>query len=129
MEADYGRGAEHLLPDGRLKRNRANDFLIDRDVQRTRTFTGISGVNTQDVAVQEGMGPIVDRTKEHLGSTDRAIVAMRRLLLEAVRVVEAGGPPKGVDPSTYRNMRAVDHYAESEAAIPDIIARERLARF
>jgi phthalate 4,5-dioxygenase len=129
MEADYGRGAEHLLPDGRLKRNRANDFLIDRDVQRTRTFTGISGVNTQDVAVQEGMGPIVDRTKEHLGSTDRAIVAMRRLLLEAVRVVEAGGAPKGVDPSTYRDMRAVDHYADSEAAISDIIARERLARF
>ena len=130
-EADisYGRGPDELLPDLRLKRNRSNDFLIDREVQKTQTFTGISGVNTQDVAVQEGMGPIVDRSQEHLGSTDRAIVAMRRLLLEAVRTVEAGESPKGADPSTYRTMRAVDHYADIESAIPDLIARERVARF
>jgi hypothetical protein len=98
-------------------------------VQRTDTFSGISGVNTQDVAVQEGMGPIVDRSQEHLGSTDRAIVTMRRLLLEAVRIVEANGVPKGVDPSSYRAMRAVDHFVDSESAIPDLMARERLARF
>ena len=98
-------------------------------MQKTQTFTGIEGVNTQDVAVQEGMGPIVDRSQEHLGSTDRAIVTMRRLLLEATRTVEAGGAPKGADPSTYRTMRAVDHFADAETAIPDLIARERIARF
>ena len=54
---------------------------------------------------------------------------MRRLLLEAVRTVEAGGAPKGVDPSTYRTVRAVDHYADSESAIAALVARERLARF
>jgi phthalate 4,5-dioxygenase oxygenase subunit len=131
LDADisYGRGPGDLLPDRRLKRNWSNDFLIDREVQKTKTFTGIEGVNTQDVAVQEGMGPIVDRSKEHLGSTDRAIVAMRRLLLEAVRMVEAGGAPKGADPASYRSLRAVDHYAESESAIPDLVARERRARF
>ena len=129
QEADYGRGPDDLRPDLRLKKSLANDFLIDRDVQRTNTFSGISGVNTQDAAVQEGMGPIVDRSQEHLGSTDRAIVTMRRLLLEAVRTVEAGGMPKGADPSTYRSMRAVDHYADGESAIPDLIARERIARF
>ena len=129
QEADYGRGPDDLRPDLRLKKSLANDFLIDREVQRTNTFSGISGVNTQDVAVQEGMGPIVDRSEEHLGSTDRAIIAMRRLLLEAVRTVEAGGAPKGVDPSTYRAMRAVDHYADSEFTIAALIARERLARF
>jgi hypothetical protein len=128
-EISYGRVPEDLLPDLRLKRNRSNDFLIDREVQRTQTFTGITGVNTQDVAVQEGMGPIVDRSEEHLGSTDRAVVTMRRLLLEAVRTVEAGGAPKGTDPSTYRTMRAVYHDADSESAIPDLIARERVARF
>jgi hypothetical protein len=131
LEADisYGRGPDDLLPDLRLKRNSSNDFLIDRDVQKTRTFTGIDGVNTQDAAVQEGMGPIVDRSEEHLGSTDRAIIAMRRLLLEAVRTVEAGGMPKGVDPVSYRGVRAVDHYADSEFTIAGLIARERLARF
>lgn len=128
-EAGYGRGPDDLRPDGRLKRSLANDFLIDRFVQRTSTFSGISGVNTQDVAVQEGMGPIVDRSQEHLGSTDRAIVTMRRLLLEATRTVEAGGTPKGANPSTYRSMRAVDHYVDNEADIPALVARERVARF
>src|SRR5262249_12622191 len=120
---------ENLQPDLRLKRNRANDFLIDRELQRTRTFTGNEGINTQDAAVQEGMGPIVDRSQEHLGSTDRAIIAMRRLLLEAVRAVEAGGNPRGLDPQTYRNVRAVDYLADNEAEIPTIIARELAARF
>lgn len=129
QEADYGRAPDDLRPDLRLKKSLANDFLIDREIQRTNTFSGIAGVNTQDVAVQEGMGPIVDRSAEHLGSTDRAIVTMRRLLLEATRTVEAGGVPKGVDPSTYRAMRAVDHYVDSETDIPALIARERLARF
>ena len=131
LEADisYGRGPGDVLPDLRLKRNWSNDFLIDRDVQKTQTFSGIAGVNTQDAAVQEGMGPIVDRSQEHLGSTDRAIVTMRRLLLEATRTVEAGGTPKGADPSAYRSMRAVDHYVDNEAEIPALVARERVARF
>jgi phthalate 4,5-dioxygenase oxygenase subunit len=128
-EADYGRGPNDLLPDGRLRRNARNDFLINRDVQAETSFTGISGINTQDVAVQEGMGPIVDRSEEHLGSTDRAIVQMRRLLLEATRTVEAGGKPRGVDSAAYRNVRAVDHYADTETDIPALIAREVVARF
>ena len=128
-EADYGRAPEDLLPDRRLKKNSANEFMIDREVQKTRTFTGIGGINTQDVAVQEGMGPILDRSEEHLGSTDRAIVMMRRLLLEAIRTVEAGGRPRGADSSSYRAVRAVDHYADNEAQIPQLIERELVARF
>jgi phenylpropionate dioxygenase-like ring-hydroxylating dioxygenase large terminal subunit len=128
-EADYGRGPGDLLPDFRLRKNVENDFLIDRELQRTRTFTGISGINTQDVAIQEGMGPIVDRSEEHLGSTDRAIVVLRRMLLEAVRQVAAGQSPRGTDPAGYREVRAVDRYAASEAEIPELIAREVRARY
>jgi phthalate 4,5-dioxygenase len=128
-ESDYGRGPNDLTPDLRLRRNSANDFMIDRDAQKTQTFTGISGINTQDVAVQEGMGPIADRSEEHLGSTDRAIVMMRRLLLEAIRSIEAGGKPRGVDPASYRALRAVDHFADTEAEIPQLIERELAARF
>ena len=62
----------------------SNDYLIDRQMQKTRNFTGIVGVNTQDFALQEGMGPICDRSKEFLGSSDKAVIAMRRLLLEAL---------------------------------------------
>src|SRR5205085_6129693 len=120
---------DDLLPDGRLKRNAQNDFLINRDLQARQSFSGIEGINTQDVAVQEGMGPIADRSEEHLGSTDRAIVQMRRLLLEATRTVEAGGRPRGVDSVAYRRIRAVDHFADSEAQIAELIERELAARF
>ena len=48
--------------------------------QRTLTFTGIKGTGEQDFSVQEGMGIIVDRSQEHLGTTDIGIIAMRRRL-------------------------------------------------
>jgi hypothetical protein len=81
--------------------------MIDRRVQKSETFTRIDGINTQDRAVQEGMGPIVDRSKEHLGPADRAIIATRRLLLDAVKLVEAGGDPPGTDTSYYQ-ARAIE---------------------
>ncbi len=108
-ERHGGRGENDLIPGTfMLKRNVSNDFLIDREVQRTRTFTGIDGVNTQDFAIQQGMGPIVDRSKEYLGSTDRAIVTLRRMLLEATAAVERGETPPGADPETHRNIRPYD---------------------
>jgi hypothetical protein len=76
-------------------------------VQKTETFTGIDGVNNQDRAVQEGMGRIVDRTKEHLGPADRAVIQARRLLLHATRTVESGGTPLGVE-STYYTLRPAE---------------------
>jgi phthalate 4,5-dioxygenase oxygenase subunit len=87
--------------------NRRNDWLIDRDMQRTQNFTGIQGVNAQDRAVQEAMGHIVDRSKEHLGQTDRAIITTRKLLLDAIRVNEDGGDPPGLSESYY-HARAIE---------------------
>src|SRR5207249_245554 len=55
--------------------NRENHYLIDREMQRTTNFTGIFGFNPQDRSMQEGMGPIVDRSKEHLGTSDLVIIA------------------------------------------------------
>jgi phthalate 4,5-dioxygenase oxygenase subunit len=49
----------------RSKRNRQNNHLLDRHVQKTETFTGIDGINLQDRALQKDMGRIVDRSKEH----------------------------------------------------------------
>ena len=85
----------------RSKRHRANNYLLDRHVQRTETFTGIDGINVQDRAVQESMGPIVDRSKEHLGPADRAVIQARRLLIDAVRAVAKGQAPPGLGPSYY----------------------------
>jgi hypothetical protein len=85
----------------RSKRNRENNYLLDRRVQKTETFTGIDGVNAQDRAVQESMGGIVDRTREHLGPADKAVIQARRLLLQAITTVEAGGTPLGVAATYY----------------------------
>jgi phthalate 4,5-dioxygenase oxygenase subunit len=87
-------------------RNRANDWMIDRKLQKTDTFTGIWGINTQDRAVQETMGPIVDRTKEHLGASDRAVIAMRKLLQQAIETVGDGGDPAGTTDSYYELIAA-----------------------
>jgi phthalate 4,5-dioxygenase oxygenase subunit len=91
----------------RSVRNAANNWMIDRAIQKTDTFTGIKGINAQDRAVQESMGKIMDRTQEHLGAADKAIISTRRLLQHAVDAVADGGDPPGVAP-TYYQLRAID---------------------
>ena len=124
-----GRDAALLRPDFRSTLNLANDYHIDRTRQRTESFTGIDGVNTQDTALQEGMGPVVDRSKEYLGTTDRAIIVMRKLMLEAVDDVAAGRAPRGVDATTYRDVRALDHFVAADADWRTALAREMTAKF
>ena len=77
--------------------------MIDREFQRTKEYSGIVGTNTQDFALQSALGGgyIVDRSLEALGSSDKAIQAARRLLLEACDDVEAGRSPRGADPASH----------------------------
>jgi phenylpropionate dioxygenase-like ring-hydroxylating dioxygenase large terminal subunit len=75
-------------------RNMRNDYLIDREEQRHLTFTGIKGTGEQDFSVQEGMGQISDRTREHLGITDIGIIAMRRMLLNSAAAIREGSEPR-----------------------------------
>jgi len=120
-EYGNGNGPDHVDPQTfRAKRNLRNDWGIDRTVQKTETYSGIEGVNTQDRAVQESMGPIVDRSQEYLGPADRAIIAMRRLLLQAVMTVESGGDPPAADASYY-NMRAVERIIDDNVEWRDEI--------
>jgi phthalate 4,5-dioxygenase len=106
-ETRLGRG-DNMGPGYVPIRNASNDYLIDRQLQKTVSMTGIAGVNTQDYALQEGMGPILDRTKEHVGTTDRAIILLRKILLESLTQMENGEELRAVDPATYRHLRAVD---------------------
>jgi phenylpropionate dioxygenase-like ring-hydroxylating dioxygenase large terminal subunit len=99
--------------DFRSIRNRRNKYQIDRYTQKTQTYTGITGINTQDRAVQESMGGIAERTLERLGTTDRAIIAARRFLLQAVETVGRGEEPPGVAPSYYR-LRAIEKVLPKE---------------
>jgi phthalate 4,5-dioxygenase oxygenase subunit len=102
LERAIGNGPAHVdQTTFRSKANRDNAYLIDRAVQKTETFTGIDGINVQDRAIQESMGPICDRSQEHLGPADKGVIQMRRLLREAINTVRAGGTPAGVAPSYY----------------------------
>ena len=106
--------ARYRLPDGvtidicRDVRNADNDYHIDRAMQRAQNFTGIQVIRTQDTAMTESMGGIVDRTQEHLGPTDVAVIAARRRLIKMARDLEDGiEPVEALRPEIY-NVRAVD---------------------
>jgi phthalate 4,5-dioxygenase len=128
LERDSGNGPDHVDPRTfRSKVNRRNGWLIDRQVQKTETFTGIEGINAQDRGVQESMGPIVDRSREYLGPADRAIIVTRRLLLQAVKTVEDGGDPPGVGTSYYP-ARAVERILPKGVAWRDALLPEMYPR-
>jgi phthalate 4,5-dioxygenase oxygenase subunit len=94
------------------KRNRDNDYLIDREMQKTETYSGIVGIGEQDAAICESQGIIFDRTKELLVASDLGIVRMRKLWLEAARQLTQGIPPKApAHPDGYkvRSGNAVTH--------------------
>ncbi len=79
------------LPDYRPVRSRANDWGFDPREQAALTYTGMGlDINVHDQWAVESPGPIQDRTAEHLGQSDRAITAYRRILLRAIRDHQAG---------------------------------------
>ena len=87
--------------------DRRNDYGLDREAQKTRTFTGIDGTANQDAAVQESMGRIVDRSRERLGSSDMAIIAWRRMMLSLAKDLADGIPPAlAGDPALYNRRSA-----------------------
>jgi phthalate 4,5-dioxygenase len=73
--------------------NAANDYQIDRDVQRASTFSGVYDFASQDSMVTESMGPIYKRWNEHLGTTDVAVIRMRTVLINAAKALAGGTEP------------------------------------
>jgi phthalate 4,5-dioxygenase len=82
--------------------NKSNDYLIDREAQKAgRTYSGVAGIGMQDASLQESMGPIVDRTKENLTTTDNGIIMARLRLMKAAKaLMEKGQLPPGRDPES-----------------------------
>jgi len=99
---------EDLYPDGGKVRNLANNYLQDRVAMRERrSFSGIGDNPHEDHGVQESMGPIYDRTREHLSPTDTGIVRVRQLLLDSARAVARGDAPIGLDDTiAYSQIRS-----------------------
>ena len=100
----------------RLKARPENDWLVDREAQKTGSnFTGITGIHQQDQAITESMGPVTAHLFEHLAPSDRMIMATRRRLLKAARaLVKEGAVPPGVDdPELMYAVRSGDFVTEA----------------
>src|SRR6185369_96935 len=70
----------------------ANDYMIDRDAQSAmESYTGIQGIPEQDKAMNESMGAVMDRSREHLGTTDQMVIRTRRRLIDAAKAFERTG--------------------------------------
>jgi phenylpropionate dioxygenase-like ring-hydroxylating dioxygenase large terminal subunit len=108
------------LPDYRPRSGRHNQWGFDAQEQRTRTYLGMGedDINVHDQWACESMGPIQDRTREHLASTDVAIAANRRQLLQAIDQVQAGQLPPGMAQAPIASQRigpdTVDGIAPAE---------------
>jgi phthalate 4,5-dioxygenase len=98
-------------PDFVPKSGRHNAWGFDAEEQRTRTFLGMGeeDINVHDQWAVESMGAIQDRTREHLGTSDKVIMANRRLLLAAIESAGRGGPAPGIgDPALAAQMVGPD---------------------
>jgi len=105
--------ALQIKPDFHRFRTAENGYLQDRDEQRAQTFTGIEDFLNHDACATESMGAIYDRTREHLGVSDKAVIAVRRWLIDAARTLQRGEEPPGLFFDAERNrMSHVDTIAE-----------------
>jgi hypothetical protein len=111
------------------KANVHNDYLIDRQVQRNFTYSGIACFPLQDISMMEDQwGPLADRTLEHLTSSDFQIIYVRRRLLKTVKALMQGVEPgEPWHPKAYAFHRA--SVVTQEGTLEQAVARAKeLAR-
>jgi hypothetical protein len=104
----------------RPRQSRDNDYEIDREDQKHRTYTGITNGSIQDRGIQETMGAIYNRTVEHLGSADTAIIMMRRLLMRLARELEAGAEPYAAKHGEMLTVRSAGFLADEGASFVEL---------
>ena len=117
---DYrGIHTENIPGTDRAIANKDNDYLIDRGLQAGgSSYTGMKGLGIQDCAIQESMGAIADRSIEHLGVSDTAIIKIRRILLQTLKDHAEGKPLPGLDPASWR-VRSARFKAPAAAPFAD----------
>ena len=137
VRLDYQPNTTDWLGRWRLEANGHNDYLIDRELQKSgESYSGIRGIRQQDAAVTGSMGTIYDRSHEHLGTTDALIIRTRRRMIAAAKALrDEGIIPPGVDkPEMYRQRsggvilpRAADWWEASADLRRAFVDRPELA--
>ena len=108
--------------------NKSNDYMMDRARQKAGdTFSGVEGIAMQDSSLQETMGPITDRTRENLVSTDNGIIMARKHLRRAALALEKGVTPPGLDPESQR-VRSVAIVLPPDQSFKDAARESLIAR-
>jgi phenylpropionate dioxygenase-like ring-hydroxylating dioxygenase large terminal subunit len=109
--------------------NKDNDYLMDRAAQKAgKTYSGVEGFAMQDASLQESMGPIVDRTKENLVSTDNGIIMARHRLMRAAKALaEKGVTPPGVEPA-HQRVRSASVVLPPDQPFKDAAREELMVR-
>lgn len=125
----HGVHNEYVPGTFRPLQNKDNDYLMDREAQRRgEYYSGIKGIAMQDASLQESMGPIVDRTKENLVSTDNGIIMARhRLRKAAVALRDKGTLPPGRDPA-HQQVRSAARVLPQEQAYKDAMMEDLTVR-
>jgi phthalate 4,5-dioxygenase oxygenase subunit len=108
-------------PDYKTEHTLENVHLQDRERMKRGNFSGVGGASIQDRAVQESMGTIVDRSKEHLGTSDKAVIFYRRLLLQKLREMDEGKPLPAHDPALDYDQRACSFAIPDDAPLQDVV--------
>jgi phthalate 4,5-dioxygenase oxygenase subunit len=110
---DWNRKSQ-IGPDYRRLRNLQNNYLQDRQRQATTDYTGIENFLNHDGCATESMGPIFDRSQEHLGVSDKAVIAVRKFLINAVKQFEEGQePPHIVRDPAQNSFSHIDTFAQT----------------
>ncbi|MPZ78364.1 MAG: Rieske 2Fe-2S domain-containing protein [Deltaproteobacteria bacterium] len=103
---------KQINPDYTRVRNARNNYLQDRRMQKTVNFTGIEDFLNHDACATESMGAVFDRSKEHLGVSDKAVIAVRKFLLNSAREVQSGRePPHVVRDGRHNRFPHIDCFA------------------
>ena len=111
-----------------LGANETTNYLLDRQTQKAFSFSGITGIREQDAAMTEGMGAIVDRTVEHLGTSDTAVISLRRRLLAEARSLADGSEPWLAGHGEAYRRRSWSAVLGKDAVYPDDQRMREMAR-
>jgi phthalate 4,5-dioxygenase oxygenase subunit len=127
---ESGKGMHVQLVPGTFRpiQNKDNDYLIDRAAQKAGlTYSGVWGVAMQDASVQESMGPVQNREKENLASTDNAIIYARHRLRKLASALAQGQEPPGTGPENHQ-VRSASFVLPPDADFRSAKAESLIAR-
>jgi phthalate 4,5-dioxygenase len=94
-----------------------DNFHQDRAAMRAKqSWSGFHGITQEDAVISTSMGPIYDRSTEHLVAADAAIVRLRQRLLDSVKLYQSGQKPLGVELADLTLMRGFDRDIPDDAS-------------